>query len=291
LLRCNQRINTIEPDKKQRLESPKSDLQKENAKQKAEIIKLQNKVPDLNLVVTQTNSNKIDSPEQFMAKYYTVSFATKDIADDENDAFINAIKNDPYINQSDLIYCKEYKKNLIIYIEQYNKTLEELSQSFPFTLRIKNLGSVPAENISIKLTFPIKFLFIACGEIYFGKKLNIPEMPHLPIDCNSTRNLQRFPTLKKFSEYYNFSATSCNPDKMRIDFHEDPNTILMNLKTQKILHHHSNSNSINCIAKVISIDKDNSFELEYDIFAENMPTPKTGKIPFIIKKNDIKQNL
>jgi hypothetical protein len=294
LLRCNQRINTIEPDKKQRLESPKSDLQKENAKLKAELTKLQNKLPDLNLFVTQTNSRKINPPEMFIANFYSVSFATEDIIDAEYNAFIDALRDDPFPYPYS-IDSNEYKKKLSKYLEQYNNAMKELYQSFPFTIRIENLGSVPAENILIKLTFPKIFRFLACGEYRYGNKLIILEMPHLPIDCNSTRTLQRFPTLKKIPEYYNFSATSCNPDKMQIDFHEDPNTILMNLKTQKILHHHSNSNSINCIAEVISIDKDNSFELEYDIFAENMPTPKTGKIPFIIKenvkKNNIKQNL
>jgi len=52
-LRCSQRIKIIEPDKKKRMQSPMSKLQRENIKLKNQLAKLQNQTPSLSLILTQ----------------------------------------------------------------------------------------------------------------------------------------------------------------------------------------------------------------------------------------------
>ena len=290
-LRCRQRIQTIEPDKGKRLQSPQSKLHKENINLKNQIAKLQNQIPVLDLIFTHTDEDIESHDIPFrINEFRTVKFLDRSfVLQEEIDrcgkipihtltlAANNSIKKELSHYFKDTTEFQKYISELSKWIEKYNRFMEELSRSFDFNLHIKNTVGVPAENVVVFLKFPKIFQFIVCENEHYGKSPKIPDKPEPPkLELAGTMGLD---SLRKVNLYSNFVIPTPNIHGPWVEFREDNDNIFMEITIKKIKHYLVES--FECTAGLLSFEHARTFDLEYIVMADNMPQKIEGKIPFI----------
>jgi hypothetical protein len=283
VLRCKERIKAIEPNKDQRLQSPKSELHKENTILKSQLTKLQNQIPALSMILTQSQEGIPDSAEPFKVTTFNK------ICYEEEDAVIREELGGSDIRDEtqrmSLLSAgilmpdyNEYRRQLSNWVKEYNKALGELSMSFNFNLYIKNTGGAPANNVEISLTFPKIFKLIYCENEHYGKEPILPEKPELP--RSGLAAMVNYNDINKRIMYDPVLLQNINNDPW-IKFSDNADSILLELDIKKVTHH--SCSPFECVASLLSLENAHTFELEYTIIADNMPQKVNGKIPVIFE--------
>jgi len=185
----------IEPDKSKRLEDPLTHEQKEYRRALIELADLKNKRPELELIVCKPDDEPIaNQPIKFVLSRSIDFINVNQAVENERRRIGIPVKPhsfmgfgeipqedwDKYLQELDNYYPR-YKT----WVELVNRAKDEQARRIGFMLHIKNSGKFPAEDVGVSLNFPPIFLYIKCQKDIEGRHPTYPEKPKPPREPKS----------------------------------------------------------------------------------------------------------
>ncbi|MBC8481631.1 MAG: hypothetical protein H8D47_03095 [Planctomycetes bacterium] len=292
-IRCRDRVEAIEPDKRQRLSDPSSELQKENIQLKNTIQKIKNSVPELSLRFcdnddyshkqyilcqpSEIRSEKIAKALEKLRKKYSTNFLQ------------NAETNRIPIFKLSQIEESEYERydkeieNFFANIEQYfhkrHGFINTFHRTISLELEIRNIGGKPAEDVDLLIHFPNGFKMYTekdrpCSPV----KPMPPKKPRTQLEMMKTRMGCNF---NQILPSYNFSHIG-----------NEPSFILKKTNSYDFTDHFYRIKHGNLVKlpeiffEFETYESAASFSFDYELSPANLPDKKKNTLHVVIEKNN-----
>ena len=177
------------------------------------------------------------------------------------------------------VAVKEYLKKYERYMRDKWEQRTAMLRTIQFSIEIRNMGTAPAEDVDVLFHFPDGIILFLEDDIP-----SVPQEPHPPQKPRKsiqimTEHIGRIP-------HFDPGRPAVSDFKMPTSFR------IERTQSYDVLDHFSRIKHGDYVETPMlflmfgSYEGASSFECEYTIRPANMPSPSTGKLHFVIKKED-----
>jgi hypothetical protein len=184
---------------------------------------------------------------------------------------------------------EEYLKEYRAWLPGRQEVEEAERRTFAFDVEVSNIGGRPAEGVDIYLTFPSFVVAARAEDEEVGSWPAAPESPKPPKPPKSSLEQMivniipgTFPTLAGHS-YLDFPHVPGPPPSDWISLTQSENIITAQLHIDKLKHDRFAARFRDIQIRLKSWDDARTFEVPFDISADNIPETGTGKLIFQIE--------